>query len=203
MDETLFEEIDEVESPNVNLGDSEQNSEVELPDQEVINDNTEVLLMLQQIDDSVNTLTSAFNEAYPTVTYSYSEVAHGGNGIDGYFVSIYGEKVYIPVDKIQYLSVDQDGEIINLSSQTISCYSLNDSGDRGTSYQLPSFGHMQRWTYHSNEWNSWSSWDDITALAENSNIIYGQTGVRSFDTVLLIFIVVFVAVIALFKGKSK
>lgn len=119
------------------------------------------------------------------------------SSIDGYYVTTRGENVYFPVDRIQYLSKTSDGNIINLSSSTIYCYSLNANGDRVNYYRLQPFGTMEYQYYN----GQYSYWAYTTAYADNSNITFGQTGINSFNGVLLFLILFVLLVIAFFKRR--
>lgn len=119
------------------------------------------------------------------------------SSINGYYVTTRGENVFIPRDRIQYLSKTANGNIINLSSSTIYCYSLDANGNRVNYYRLQPFGTMEY--QYTSGYNTY--WDYTTALADNSNIIFGQTGIASFDSVLLFLIFFVTMIICFFKRR--
>lgn len=122
--------------------------------------------------------------------------------IYGYYVTVGNDKVYFPKDKIQYLSKAEDDTIINLSSSTITCYALTSNGVVGSQYRLPAFGKMQKYTYYSNNYNSWWQWDSVSALASDSNITFGNTGVSNNTDFLLVCILLVLGVGLLIRKKG-
>lgn len=143
--------------------------------------------------DSINRALSIDNVALPTVDLDDSP-----STIDGYFVTVSGVKVYLPVDRIQYISRTVNDDLINLSSSTIYGYSLDNYGNRGGYYRLQSFGTMEH--QYTSGYNTY--WESVSAKGDNSNITFGQTGIHSFSEVLLFFIMIFLGAIFLFKKRG-
>lgn len=118
--------------------------------------------------------------------------------IDGYFVrSGLNENVYIPVDRVQYLSKTSSGQLINLSSSTIYCYSLDSNGNRGRYYRFQSFGTLEY--QYTSGYNTY--WESTSAYADNSNLTLGQTGLHSFTELSLALILFMVTLIFFFRRK--
>lgn len=118
--------------------------------------------------------------------------------IDGYYVrSGLGENVYIPVDRVQYLSKTSNGNLINLSSSTIYCYSLDSNGNRGRYYRFQSFGTLEY--QYTSGYNTY--WESTSALADNSNLTLGQVGLHSFMELALALILFMVTLIFFFRRK--
>ena len=114
--------------------------------------------------------------------------------IDGYYVRTgRNELCYIPVDRIQYLSKTSSGQLINLSSSTIYCYSLDSNGNRGTYYRFQPFGTLE---YQYND-GYYTQWAYTSAAFSDSNLTIGQTGLHSF-TELALFLILFVMLISFF-----
>lgn len=168
---------------------------------DVSNNDEIVLSTLSDIKSTVNSLAESSLEVTPELSLFAVGLSGSDNApFDGYFV-MYGsnEFIYIPIDKLEYLSVKDNGEIINLSSNTISCYSFDSSGNTVNQFRFPSFATCQKYTYYSNQYNSWWQWDNISIYDDDSNITFGQTGINNIDSFFLFGILVFVAFIALFK----
>lgn len=143
--------------------------------------------------DSINRALSIDDVALPTVDLDDSP-----STIDGYFVTVSGVKVYLPVDRIQYISRTVNDDLINLSSSTIYGYSLDNYGNRGGYYRLQSFGMMEH--QYTSGYNTY--WESVSAKGDNSNITFGQTGIHSFSEVMLFFIMIFLGAIFLFKKRG-
>lgn len=119
------------------------------------------------------------------------------SSIDGYYVysSSRNEVIYIPRDRVQYFSITNNGDLINLSASTIYCYSLDSNGDRLNYYRFQPFGKLE-YNYTSG-YNSY--WAFTDGLASNSNLTFGQVGLSSFSEVLLFLIFCVVGLGFLFK----
>lgn len=132
----------------------------------------------------------------------YSVGVRGANNapMNGYYVMYNNEFVYIPFDKVQYLTKKND-QIYNLSSSTITCYSFDSSGNTVNQFRINSFGTFQKYTYYQNQYSNWWQWDDVYITSEGSNITYGQTGIHTFEGFCLFGILIFVAVLALFRRR--
>lgn len=143
--------------------------------------------------DSINRALSIDDVALPTV-----DLDDSSSTIDGYFVTVSGVKVYLPVDRIQYISRTVNDDLINLSSSTIYGYSLDNYGNRGGYYRLQSFSTMEH--QYTSGYNTY--WESVSAKGDNSNITFGQTGIHSFSEVMLFFIMIFLGAIFLFKKRG-
>ena len=91
-----------------------------------VSSNDEIILSTVSHIDS---LISDYIEDHTEVTPELSLYAIGVRGasnapMNGYYVMYNNEFVYIPYDKVQYLSKKGD-QVFNLSSQTINCYSFD------------------------------------------------------------------------------
>ena len=152
-------------------------------------------IILSTVSD-IKSLISDYIEDNKEVTPSLSLYAVGLSGrsnapMNGYFVMYNNEFVYIPFDKVQYLTKKGD-QVYNLSSQTISCYSFDSSGNTVNQFRINSFGTFQKYTFYQNQYNSWWQWDDVYITTQGSNITYGQTGINNFDSLCLFGILIFV-----------
>lgn len=143
--------------------------------------------------DSINRALSIDDVSLPTV-----DLDDSSSTIDGYFVTVSGVKVYLPVDRIQYISRTVNDDLINLSSSTIYGYSLDNYGNRGGYYRLQSFSTMEH--QYTSGYNTY--WESVSAKGDNSNITFGQTGIHSFSEVMLFFIMIFLGAIFLFKKRG-
>lgn len=167
-----------------------------------VSSNDEIILSTVSHIDS---LISDYIEDHTEVTPELSLYAIGVRGasnapMNGYYVMYNNEFVYIPYDKVQYLSKKGD-QVFNLSSQTINCYSFDSSGNTVNQFRINSFGSFQKYTFYQNQYNSWWQWDDVYITTQGSNITYGQTGINSIEGIMLFGILLFTAVIALFKKR--
>lgn len=167
-----------------------------------VSDNDQVIL--STVSD-IKSLISDYIEDHKEVTPELSLYAVGVRGannapMNGYYVMYNNEFVYIPFDKVQYLTKKGD-QVYNLSSQTINCYSFDSSGNTVNQFRINSFGTFQKYTYYQNQYNNWWQWDDVYITTQGSNITYGQTGIHTFEGFCLFGILIFVAVLALFKRR--
>lgn len=196
---TDVEELEnEVESVVPESEDSvEDGASSEEATNEVVSfDSTELLMDIKKGVDDINASLSADPDS--VVPELLRSVSPESSGIEGYYVDVNGYRVYIPCDRIQYLSKTSSGQLINLSSSTIYCYSLDNNGNRTNYYRMQSFGTMER--QYTSGYNTY--WESVGAYHSNSNITLGQTGIHTFTEFALFFILVFVGVIAIFrKGK--
>lgn len=167
-------------------GDTETSGVVYV--QELSPDYTEVL---NTISDTLTDIAES-NDVYIS-TYA---IGSSGN-IDGYFFSYGSDKVYIPYDKVSYFSETEDGQLINLSSGTVTCYAVAADGTTGTTYRFPSFGTAQRYIPSGNYY----SWESISVYADDSNLVLGQTGINNITDMLLYFILIILGVIAFVRRK--
>lgn len=114
--------------------------------------------------------------------------------IDGYKVISGGENIYIPFDRVSYLTRLPDGQLFNLSSSSITCYGLDNYGNHGRTYRFPSFGTLQRYDYSGGSYY----WTNVSI--SDDNITTGQLGLHSFDQVIL-FSILFVLCLMLFVRR--
>lgn len=164
---------------------------IEFQESPILNDS--LLLDIKNGVDNIEYALTFSDQALPLLS-----VAPESSGIEGYYVDVNGYRVYFPVDRVQYLSKTSSGQLINLSSSTIYCYSLDNNGNRTNYYRLQSFGTMER--QYQSGYNTY--WESVGAYHQNSNIILGQTGIHNFTEFALFFILIFVGVIAIFrKGR--
>lgn len=148
---------------------------------------------LSLINETLSSMYEDSLEPMPLMVGSPFSPADGS--VDGYFLKDGNNFVYVPVDRVQYLSVKPNGQVINLSSSTITCYSLDSNGNTISQYRFPSFGTCEKYV----QVGSYYQWQMVTVTDSGSNITFGQTGIHSFEGVLLFGILLLVGVIALFR----
>lgn len=151
---------------------------------ELLEGQTSILENLEELSDFLMS-----DEMLSTSLY----VNSSSSDIDGYFFQYDGENVYIPTDKVQYIGRTSSGELINMSSQTITCMALNSDGSHGHTYRFQSFGKPERYNYYSNNYNNWWQWDYVQTSSDNSNLVFGQTGLNNITDVFLFIILVLLA----------
>lgn len=102
--------------------------------------------------------------------------------LDGYYMVVGSQKVYVPSDRVEYLTRLPSGQLFNLSSSTITMYALDSNGNHGSTFRMPSYGTLQRYDYSGGSyyWTNVSSSDD--------NLITGQVGLKSPIEVFLLII---------------
>lgn len=181
--------------------------DVKLPDQEEeaspsedISSNDQIILStISDIKSLIEDRLPDNEEVTPELTL-YAVGLRGANNapMNGYYCMYGSEFIYIPFDKVEYLTLKND-QVINLSSQTINCYSFDSSGNTVNQFRINSFGSFQKYTYYQNQYNSWWQWDDVYITSEGSNITYGQTGIHTWEGIALFGILLFTAVIAIFR----
>lgn len=185
------------------------NIDVNLPDQgdssdkgDISDNDSLILSTVLDIKSLVSDYIEDNKEVVPELSLYAVGVSRSSSApMNGYFVMNGNEFIYIPYDKVEYLTL-KNGQVYNLSSGTINCYSFDSSGNTVNQYRINSFGTFQKYTYYQNQYNNWWQWDDVYITSEGSNITYGQTGINSFQNFALFGILVFCAFIALFKrGK--
>lgn len=187
------EQIDQVESPE----ESELVEDVESTEAvdsviyftEPAPDYSEVL---NRISDTLSDIS-----AETVSDYSVSTLSLSGGKLDAYYFVYGSDTVYIPYDKISYFTTTSDDRLVNISSSAINCYSMDDSGNKGTSYRFPSFGTAQIYV---NSGNSYY-WNNIDVYASDSNLVIGQTGINNFTDLLLYGILLLLAVLVFLRRK--
>ena len=155
---------------------------------------------IQGIQESVNVLID--NEIQVPSSRSIDR-AISVDYLDGYYFKYQGEYVYIPIDKIDYFTLTNNGELLNLSSGTVTCYSLDTSGNVRDQYRFSPFSKAQKYVYgyDGQQYQHWY-WTDIYVDSTGSNMTFGQTGISGIENFLLFGILFFVGIIALFrKGR--
>lgn len=188
----VSDEVEADDSENQLDGDSHSSLD-SLGDSHVDSLDFSILNDIKSGVDSINRALSIDDVALPTV-----DLDDFPSTIDGYFVTVNGVKVYLPVDRVQYISRTVNDDLINLSSSTIYCYSLDNYGNRGGYYRLQSFSTMEH--QYTSGYNTY--WESVSAKGDNSNITFGQTGIHSFSEVMLFFIMIFLGAIFLFKKRG-
>lgn len=184
---TLSELMGDVSSNEVS------NANVVLNDVHVNNVDSDILNEIKVGVKDIKALMTINDTSLPTV-----HLNDDASGIDGYNVIVNGQRVFIPVDRVQYISRTDTDDLINLSSNTIYCYSLDNNGNRGGYYRLQSFGTMER--QYTSGYNTY--WEYVSAKGDNSNITFGQVGINSFDSVMLFLIFIVCSASFLF-GRGK
>lgn len=157
--------------------------------QEPAPDYTEIL-------NDISTTLTEISESDDTYLSTYS-IDVGGD-MNAYFFSYGSDKVYIPYDKISYFAETESGELINISSSTITCYAVASDGTTGSTYRFPSFGTAQKYVASGNS----HTWTSIDVYAADSNLVLGQTGINNFRDLLLFGILVLLGIIVFVKGKK-
>lgn len=119
-----------------------------------------------------------------------------------YYFRCNGEYVYIPYDKVEYLEESLSGELINISSGTITCYSLDYNGNPINQYRLQPFSKTQQYVYgyDGQQYQHWY-WTNVYVNADDTNLRFGQTGISNITDFLLFGIMAFVCFIAFFKRR--
>lgn len=123
--------------------------------------------------------------------------------LDAYYVRYNGEYVYIPYDRVQYLVQTSDNQIVNMSSSTISAYSLDRYGNVLNQYRWQPFSKAQEYVYgyDGQSYQHWY-WTNISIASDSGNIIYGQTGINNFTDIILFGILFLVGIIAFFRRNK-
>lgn len=112
--------------------------------------------------------------------------------IDGYKLVVGSDNVYIPFDRVSYLTRLPNGQLFNLSTSTITLYALDNYGNHGHTYRFPSYGTLQRYDYSGGSYY----WTSVSSSSDN--VITGQLGLRTFEEaglliiIFLLFIILFV-----------
>lgn len=119
-----------------------------------------------------------------------------------YYFRCNGEYVYVPYDKVEYLEESLSGELINISSGTITCYSMDYNGNPINQYRLQPFSKTQQYVYgyDGQSYQHWY-WTNVYVNADESNLRFGQTGISNITDFLLFGIMAFVCFIAFFKRR--
>lgn len=119
-----------------------------------------------------------------------------------YYFKCNGEYVYIPYDKVDYLEETLNNELINISSGTINCYSLDRNGNVINQYRLQPFSKTQQYVYgYDNQSYQHWYWTNVYVNSDDSNLRFGQTGISNITDFLLFGIMAFVCFIAFFKRR--
>ena len=123
--------------------------------------------------------------------------------LDAYYVRYNGEYVYVPLDRVQYLVQTANNEIVNISSSTISAYSLDRNGNVLNQYRFQPFSKPQEYVYgyDGQSYQHWY-WTNISIASDSGNLVYGQTGINNFTDFILFGILFFVGIIALFRRNK-
>lgn len=119
-----------------------------------------------------------------------------------YYFRCNGEYVYIPYDKVEYLEESLSGELVNISSGTITCYSMDYNGNPINQYRLQPFSKVQQYVYgyDGQQYQHWY-WTNVYVNADDSNLRFGQTGISNITDFLLFGIMALVCFIAFIKRR--
>ena len=104
---TLSELMGDVSSNEV------QNGNVVLNDVHVNNVDSDILNEIKAGVSDIKALMTINDNSLPTV-HLYDDAS----GIDGYNVLVNGQRVFIPVDRVQYISRTDNDDLINLTTKT-------------------------------------------------------------------------------------
>lgn len=168
-----------------------------------VSGNDDIIIMSDKLDSISKQIDNILDVQNPQPTSLSSDRSLPVDKLDAYFLRYNGEYVYIPFDRVQYLVQTTNNEVVNISSSTISAYSLDRYGNVLNQYRFQPFSKPQEYVYgyDGSQYQHWY-WTNITVYSDSGNLVYGQTGISNFTDFLLFGILGFVAIIALFrKGK--
>lgn len=115
--------------------------------------------------------------------------------IDGYKLVVGSDNVYIPFDRVSYLTRLPNGQLFNLSTSTFTLYALDNYGNHGHTYRFPSYGTLQRYDYSGGSYY----WTSVSSSSDN--VVTGQLGLRSFEQVGFL-VIIFLLFVFLFVRRS-
>lgn len=163
-------------------------------------DNSDTNDLLRGISDQLQILDTKLGDSSPSAYSNDRSIVL--DRLPCFYFRANGEYVYIPFDRVDYLEKTLSGELINISSSTISCYSLDINGNVVNQYRLQPFSKVQQYVYgyENQSYQHWY-WQSIYVNADDTNLRYGQTGISNYTDFLLFGILAFVAIIALFKKR--
>lgn len=144
---------------------------------------------LQDIKESVDQLSQ--NLFSDDILLSSLSVDSSPSDINGFWFSYAGETVYIPVDQVDYIDRTSNN-LINLSSQTITCMALDPYGNHGHTYRFSSFGTPQRYESYTSGSNTYWHW--VSVVPDDDNLITGQSighYIPNIVTLSLLFALIF------------
>lgn len=210
MDDIIEESVvnESEDTTTENLENETADAETEIEESvvaETSSSDDEILATLNSIQYTLNSVADSVNASNMDIVYdtTYSDFNASSGGINAYYVECNNMVVYLPYDKVGYLAVTADDEIINVSSSTITCYALNDSGDVVGNYRLPAYQSMQYYQYqYTANGRDYYEWVDVNAYGSNSNIVFGQVGINSIESILL-FLTLFGVGLILFTRRFK
>lgn len=163
-------------------------------------DNSDTNDLLRGISDQLQILDTKLGDSSPAVYSNDRSIVL--DRLRCYYFRCNGEYVYIPYDKVEYLEETLSGELVNISSGTVTCYSMDRNGYPINQYRLQPFSKVQQYVYgyDGQQYQHWY-WTDVYVNADDSNLRFGQTGISNITDFLLFGIMAFVCFIAFFKRR--
>lgn len=163
-------------------------------------DNSDTNDLLRGISDQLQILDTKLGDSSPSVYSNDRSIVL--DRLRCYYFRCNGEYVYIPYDKVEYLEETLSGELVNISSGTVTCYSMDRNGYPINQYRLQPFSKVQQYVYgyDGQQYQHWY-WTDVYVNADDSNLRFGQTGISNITDFLLFGIMAFVCFIAFFKRR--
>lgn len=175
----------------------------EVPVFDVSGNDFDISFMSDKMDSISKQLDNIIEIQNPSPTSLSVDRALPVDKLDAYYVRYNGEYVYIPLDRTQYLVQTANNEIVNISSSTISAYSLDRNGNVLNQYRFQPFSKPQEYVYgyDGQSYQHWY-WTNITIASDSGNLVYGQTGINNFTDFILFGILFFVGIIAIFRRNK-
>lgn len=153
----------------VSSNDINSISEIPLPSDSIQINTSGMEEVLLEIKESVQELSQ--NLFTDDILLASLSVDSESSDIGGYWFSYSGETVYIPVDQVDFIDRTANN-LINLSSQTITCIALDSNGNHGHTYRFSSFGTPQRYESYTSGGNTYWHW--VSIVPSDDNLITGQ-----------------------------
>ena len=175
----------------------------EVPVADVSDNDFDVSIMSDKMDSISKQLDDIIELQNPSPTSLSVDRALPVDKLDAYYVRYNGEYVYVPLDRVQYLVQTANNEIVNISSSTISAYSLDRNGNVLNQYRFQPFSKPQQYVYgyDGQSYQHWY-WTNISIASDSGNLVYGQTGINNFTDFILFGILFFVGIIAIFRRNK-